>query len=151
MPQRKETLQEYQKQYSSFVTYIYKLLIIGVLCRPTESRHLRTLSSSTSNSLYLCKNEGDLAIWYNEDSSVFANHIRDYSMSCIFSSDSLKCVADKFISNQHYSVGCSTCMGELSQCTQTNCLLICFTGDDIKCNTCVKEKCSPLFNKCSGL
>eukprot|EP00494_Astrolonche_serrata_P022179 UN22436 len=61
------------------------------------------------------------------------------------------CVTSCMSKAEGYSAGCAGCMGTLTGCTKSNCMMKCLGGQTPDCVKCVTEHCTPAFKTCSGV
>eukprot|EP00933_Yihiella_yeosuensis_P005113 TRINITY_DN109560_c0_g1_i1.p1 TRINITY_DN109560_c0_g1~~TRINITY_DN109560_c0_g1_i1.p1 ORF type:complete len:174 (+),score=27.00 TRINITY_DN109560_c0_g1_i1:53-574(+) len=62
-----------------------------------------------------------------------------------------KCMANCVHLREQFSISCSKCFGDMSQCTYDNCAMKCLNPVAKMCTDCIeKYKCQITFSACSG-
>jgi len=91
----------------------------------------------------------DKQIWSQKGMSAFEADMESCGHQCALSDESCasKCVQGK----EGYTESCSSCFGDLFECTRAHCKLACIGGQTDACKDCVKKAgCPAPFTSCSG-
>jgi len=94
-----------------------------------------------------CDNPADLQVF--EATPDMGKKVGDCVMGCIGQGVPCwsKCVQD----STGLSAGCSTCFGEVIQCTVDKCMIQCIVPDSPGCADCRAKNCGPSFEACAGV
>merc|ERR1711939_1066786 len=95
-----------------------------------------------------CSNDADQAAWKSHKAT-FEDDMSACGKKCL---GAKSCVTSCIQGKDSYSSGCSSCFGDMAQCTKDNCMLKCINGNSPACKTCVqKSGCVSKFTACSGI
>jgi len=96
-----------------------------------------------------CTDAADQAAWTGGGKAKFTTDLSTCGKKCL---GAKACVSSCLQSAEKYSAPCADCFGDLTACTESNCLFPCLKSPPTKaCADCQNSKCVPAFVSCSGI
>jgi hypothetical protein len=114
----------------------------------TKAKEPETTPEEKTQVSGACTNDADQKIWTGKGKSNFEADLSACGKKCLGAES---CVASCMSGKEGYSSTCAACFGQLTQCTEKNCLAQCTGGKSPACAACVQKSCTPAFTTCSGI
>jgi hypothetical protein len=95
-----------------------------------------------------CTNSADASIYNTKGKANFQSDLTTCGKKCF---GAKSCVSKCMVGLEGYSSACADCFGDLTACTEKNCLAQCAAGNSPSCTTCQNAHCVTPFQTCSGL
>jgi hypothetical protein len=95
-----------------------------------------------------CINLADKTIWNATGEKDFRTYMNTCGQQCIGNYDCTTTCVQKI---EGYSNNCSSCFGNMGECSVKNCFMKCMRGDTPDCEKCIASSCDNVFHLCSGL